>query len=198
MNTYHSSLHSNVNINDVIMTIFCYAVPQAPKAVPKVPKPFGKHPDACRFGIDYSNVQPSSQATWTPQPPQQSQQSRPLSQEVVQCEPTGYTVNYERPAWRETLRTTGVRPWDMDLDFVYKQPEVRSEPYNPVPTSPPPGLLAPPSSEPFEPAVTPSLDATADDEEGPRVLHLQYNSPMKLYSDSNVKEVMAGQTKQNP
>lgn len=82
--------------------------------------------------------------------------------------------------WRESLRTTGVKPWDADLEYTAQQQQA-------------------PRSVPFQPKVdaSPYTPSQIDDkqEDGPKVVHLQYNSPIGLYSKQNVKETYIGQTK---
>ncbi|XP_067671172.1 LIM domain-binding protein 3-like isoform X2 [Haliotis asinina] len=155
--------------------------------VPKVPRPMGKSPDAPSFGIDYSGPGArSANVKWTPQkaPPRQHQQP-------VQSEPPRYQNEPEvRAPWRESLRSTGVKPWDVDLDYTSQQPTQRSGAYNP--------LSDPQTASQFDPTpAAPTLEEHGEvgDASGKRVVHLQYNSPMGLYSKENVQETKAGQTK---
>jgi hypothetical protein len=86
------------------------------------------------------------------------------------------------PAWRNTLRTTGVKPWDADLEYTAGQQQApRSAAFSPGGS----GQPAPFSSAPLSPG----------EQDGPQVVHLQYNSPMGLYSKENVQETFTGQTK---
>ena len=84
------------------------------------------------------------------------------------------------PAWRNTLKTTGVKPWDSDLDYTAPQQQApRSASFTPV----------------AAPAYSPNQAAEGGEgEDGPKVVHLQYNSPMGLYSNENVQETYKGQT----
>ncbi|XP_067671174.1 LIM domain-binding protein 3-like isoform X4 [Haliotis asinina] len=101
--------------------------------VPKVPRPMGKSPDAPSFGIDYSGPGArSANVKWTPQkaPPRQHQQP-------VQSEPPRYQNEPEvRAPWRESLRSTGVKPWDVDLDYTSQQPTQSSQSQAPAPVKP--------------------------------------------------------------
>lgn len=90
------------------------------------------------------------------------------------------------PAWRNTLRSTGVKPWDTDVTYSPSQQPVRSVPYNPAPYQ---NTLQ--QYSPYKGPVTPVGDDKTD---GPKVVHLQYNSPMGLYSNDNVEETLRGQT----
>ncbi|XP_071106189.1 LIM domain-binding protein 3-like isoform X2 [Haliotis cracherodii] len=155
--------------------------------IPKVPRPAGKSPDAPSFGIDYSApVSRSASLKWTPQqaPPRQHQQP-------VQSEPPRYQNEPEvRAPWRESLRTTGVKPWDVDLDYTSQQPTPRSGAFHP--------LCDPQAATQFNPnPAAPTLEEQGEGENvnGPKVVHLQYNSPMGLYSKENVQETKDGQTK---
>lgn len=88
------------------------------------------------------------------------------------------------PAWRTSLKTTGVKPWDVDLDYVPGQQQApRSVGFDPISASKP---------APFVPAPP---QQGGEQKDGPQVVHLQYNSPMGLYSKENVQETFVGQTK---
>ncbi|KAL8574265.1 hypothetical protein ACOMHN_063672 [Nucella lapillus] len=91
------------------------------------------------------------------------------------------------PAWSSTLKPTSVKPWDADLDYVPNQHQA------PVSSGFQPGHMAP-SAASYSPNV-PAPAQGRDEEDGPKVVHLQYNSPMGLYSRNNVQETYAGQTK---
>lgn len=104
--------------------------------------------------------------------------------QIVQSTPPAWKASEEGergpPVWRESLRTTGVKPWDTDLEYTAQQQQA-------------------PRSVPFQPKVdaSPYTPSQIDDkqEDGPKVVHLQYNSPIGLYSKQNVKETYIGQTK---
>ncbi|KAH9495422.1 hypothetical protein Btru_015077 [Bulinus truncatus] len=86
------------------------------------------------------------------------------------------------PAWRNTLKTTGVKPWEQETGYALQQEPVRSVPYTPTQA---------PNAAPFSPT---SAEEYGGSENGPKVVHLQYNSPMGLYSNQNVAETLQGQT----
>ncbi|XP_050390124.1 LIM domain-binding protein 3 [Patella vulgata] len=96
------------------------------RSAPKFRKPTGPviGTDYSKVGIDYAQrgSRPSS-GVWQPQPPPQQQQ-----QQYRQPDATSYTPSpYEDgeptvPAWRHTLKTSGVKPWDEDLDYGSRNP----------------------------------------------------------------------------
>ncbi|XP_076459817.1 uncharacterized protein LOC143292974 isoform X2 [Babylonia areolata] len=96
------------------------------------------------------------------------------------------TDTQDGPAWKSTLKPTSIKPWDADLDYVPSQQQA------PRSTGFQPGTTAPPAA-PYNPA--PAACQGGDDQDGPKVVHLQYNSPMGLYSNQNIQETFAGQTK---
>ncbi|XP_059153472.1 LIM domain-binding protein 3-like isoform X6 [Physella acuta] len=179
----------------------------ANKPPPRVPKPQPGPTSYGNFGVDYSR-QKSSNAGWRPAPaykptpapaspasyspaavtyapkpapkpaPQYSpqapaswQQQQPLDEEGT-------------PAWRNTLKSTGVKPWEQETGYALPKDPVRSVPYSPQPG---------PHAGPFSPTPAPGADVGGS-ENGPKVVHLQYNSPMGLYSSQNVAETLHGQT----
>ncbi|CAL1543367.1 unnamed protein product [Lymnaea stagnalis] len=117
-----------------------------------------------------------------PSPPLPSHAPGPASQQSWQQAPPQEEEG--TPAWRNTLKSTGVKPWEQDTGYTIQQPPVRSVPYTPNPA---------PHAAPFSPTQTPGLELGGSDN-GPKVVHLQYNSPMGLYSNQNVAETLQGQT----
>ncbi|KAK6170655.1 hypothetical protein SNE40_018995 [Patella caerulea] len=97
------------------------------RSAPKFKKPTGPviGTDYSKVGIDYAQrgSRPSS-GVWQPPPPQPQQQQ----QQYRQPDATSYTPSpYEDgeptvPAWRHTLKTSGVKPWDEDLDYGTRKP----------------------------------------------------------------------------
>ncbi|XP_012934762.1 trithorax group protein osa isoform X2 [Aplysia californica] len=97
------------------------------------------------------------------------------------------------PAWRNTLRSTGVKPWEQDATFGQEHEPARSVPSQQSPRAVAGGYS--PTAAPFSPTQTPVVPvAGGNSQDGPKVVHLQYNSPMGLYSNQNVQETLHGQT----
>uniref|UniRef100_A0A0B7BGY9 Zasp-like motif domain-containing protein n=2 Tax=Arion vulgaris TaxID=1028688 RepID=A0A0B7BGY9_9EUPU len=135
----------------------------------------------------YPSIQPaqapvqSSSAYHTPKPgpPYASAQTTPPSWQRKEEEDSG------PPAWGNTLKATGIKPWDADVSYSNEQQPLRSVPYNSTPAK------SPVSPGQFSPSGAPQVGGS---ENGPKVVHLQYNSPMYLYSNQNVAETLKGQT----
>ncbi|GFN81973.1 LIM domain-binding protein 3-like isoform x4 [Plakobranchus ocellatus] len=165
---------------------------------PKVPKPQPFSPSTpskySTFGQDYGNRAPQqSQAVWRPSQPSPGGYHQPYSHgkeppALVHSAPPPWKrpeddVDDSTPAWRSTLKSAqGVKPWERDIEYQHQQFQdsaPRSVPYNPAPA---PGPLSP-NQAPGTPG------------DGPKVVHLQYNSPMSLYSSQNVAETYASHAK---
>ncbi|KAL8602792.1 hypothetical protein ACOMHN_055175 [Nucella lapillus] len=172
--------------------------PTGKNTAPKVlkPKPGSTN---FNFGVDYSKPTPkTSTVTWRPQPAQRPVNVPPPPQpEAVQSYQAPWSSGPQDepdqpdmpPAWRTSLRTTGVKPWDNDLEYTADQQapaQPRSVGYPPARNPGPPN---------HHPAPAPPLPQQGGEQDGPRVMHLQYNSPMGLYSKQNVCDTFAGQTK---
>ena len=97
----------------------------------------------------------------------------------------GEVVQPEVPAWAGTLSSSGgPKRWDDG----YKQTP-RNKPARSV--SPTKKAAAPTD---FKPTQTKVIDFSGEVDEGPRIMHLQYNSPLDMYSKENVEETLQGQT----
>ncbi|CAG5119086.1 unnamed protein product [Candidula unifasciata] len=181
------------------------------KSAPTVPKPQPGPSSYGTFGIDYTHpTSKQPQSGWRPAPQFNA------SQAPIKSAPPQYTFappptsekpatsssyapahsapppwqraqeqeNGGTPAWRSSLKATGVKPWDMDPGYTNEQAPIRSVPYTPAPAK------SPVTSGPFSPTGATPGGA----ENGPKVMHLQYNSPLNLYSNQNVAETLKGQT----
>ena len=136
------------------------------------------------------------------------------------------------PAWKNTLKSSGVKPWDKELEreieMQARQDDYEAQKYHqqqaqlaqqaqqaqqqprsvdPQPPAPAPALAPPsPARATLSPdpayqcqlsensPVLPMPGNEPPPKEGPKVVHLQYNSPMGLYSSQNVEETLHGQT----
>lgn len=101
--------------------------PTGKSTAPKVlrPKPGAS---SFSFGVDYSKPAPkTSSVTWRPQPAQRPVNVPPPQPEPPQAPwmPSGRQEEADEPdvppAWRTSLRTTGVKPWDKDLEYTAGQ-----------------------------------------------------------------------------
>jgi len=102
----------------------------------------------------------------------------------------GEVVKPATPAWAGTLSSVGgPKLWDMGF-----KPQPINKPGRSV--SPQKKASTPAASGDFKPTQTKVLDFTAGgvEDDGPRVMHLQYNSPLDMYSKANVEETLQGQT----
>ncbi|BFZ17551.1 hypothetical protein BsWGS_20594 [Bradybaena similaris] len=184
----------------------------AHKPAPRVAKPQPGPTTYGNFGIDYSQpTNKPAQTGWRPAPhfsPSQAPvksagphytpkfappptAAKPGSQAYAPAHsappPWQRAQDQEdggTPAWGTSLKTTGVKPWDTEAGYTNEQAPIRSVPYTPAPPK------SPITSGPFSPAGT----APGGSENGPKVVHLQYNSPLHLYSNQNVAETLKGQT----
>lgn len=92
-----------------------------------------------------------------------------------------------RPSWTGTLKSgSGAKPWDTDVDYShYSQPDYQAPS---APAHPPQHT----SHQSFTPSHAPEA-STGGSDSGPKVVHLQYNSPMDMYSQQNINETLEGQ-----
>jgi hypothetical protein len=165
------------------------------KPPPKFSKPPQTVPD---LGADFSRPSGKHALTgWRPAPhfnspsAHNSHRHAPpaskYSQPNVHSTPPAWQRQEEQdtgtPAWRSSLKATGPKPWELDPNYASDEQQARSVPYHPNPAK------SPISPGPFSPA--PQADGHQN---GPKVVHLQYNSPMHLYSNQNVAETFKGQT----
>lgn len=97
----------------------------------------------------------------------------------------GEVVKPDVPAWAGTLTNVGgPKLWDGSMKPSSKSKSARS-------VSPTKKAAA---TGDFKPTQTQVLDFTGETDEGPRIMHLQYNSPLDMYSRENVAETLQGQT----
>lgn len=102
----------------------------------------------------------------------------------------GEVVQPATPAWAGTLSSAGgPKPWDAGV-----KPSHVSKPARSVSPQKKAAAAAPPSSGEFKPTQTKVIDFSNQPDDGPRVMHLQYNSPLDMYSKENVEETLQGQT----
>ncbi|GAB1609123.1 uncharacterized protein LOC115231207 [Argonauta hians] len=106
----------------------------------------------------------------------------------------GQVVSDEAPAWAGTLSSaSGAKMWDAGYHPGHNVSPTRSvsPPKKAGKQHPPP---APRNPQEFSPTKTQALDFSNDPDDGPRIMHLQYNSPLGMYSNENVQETLQGQT----
>ena len=158
------------------------------------------------FGTDYSKAQPS--------PPVQQQRPRapPVMQKPVNAAPPPQMDEPDTSScakvWTGTLRSSGgPRPWEQEnaaSEYIMpSQREAMQEQQSQRPKPPVSPKPARPQQQPVRPTpVTPQKQIivrsdpsdSVDPQEGPRAVHLQYNSPMGLYSNANVQDAYSVQT----
>lgn len=171
------------------------------KATPagkKGPKPFKPQTqDRVDFGVDYSKLkkqpEPPRFQPVAPPPPPPAQQSRPVNY-------GGNTTEdgYEKPpAWSSSLKPSNViKPWEREQQDSFMPPQMAPQRGNPPSVSPKPSSPRPPAQPQRQISVrsVPNGAPYGGDGGDPRVVHLQYNSPMGLYSGANIKDTFTGQT----
>ncbi|CAH1794698.1 unnamed protein product [Owenia fusiformis] len=106
----------------------------------------------------------------------------------------------QTPAWSGTLRnTTNMRAYDQSAP---QQPAPQYSPQGPA--SPKQVSFQQDQPDAYVPVHQPRVQDTArpgqagPGGDGARVVHLQYNTPIGLYSKDNVKETLTGQTRGKP
>ncbi|XP_064594571.1 LIM domain-binding protein 3-like isoform X2 [Liolophura sinensis] len=173
-------------------------IARAPKPAPKPrsPIPPSAGPE---FGTDFSK--PTQQ--WTP--PSHNFRPAPVSPQPFVSQTTFMPASGEVdqptvPAWRGSLRQTGAKQWDEEYspaDYTSPAPPpTQPKPVQSRSVSKPQQAAPVRTAQPFNPAPrTIPIVNQQGDAEGPRVVHLQYNSPMGLYSNENVQETLDGQTR---
>lgn len=97
----------------------------------------------------------------------------------------GEVVKPDVPAWAGTLSSVGgPKLWDGNKAAPVNKPARSASP-----------TKKPSTPVGFKPTQTQVLDFSGgDSEDGPRIMHLQYNSPLDMYSKQNVEETLQGQT----
>lgn len=110
--------------------------------------------------------------------------SRPAEGEVIQD---------ETPAWAGTLSSASGAKL---RDATYQPTTHHVSPTRSVSPSKKKGRKppAPKPTQEFTPTKTQALDFSNNPDDGPRIMHLQYNSPLDMYSRENVQETLQGQT----
>lgn len=104
----------------------------------------------------------------------------------------GQVVQDEVPAWAGTLsNASGAKLWDAGFQPTHHVSPTRSVSPSKKSGKKPP---APRPTQDFTPTKTQALDFSTDPDDGPRIMHLQYNSPLDMYSRENVQETLQGQT----
>ena len=148
--------------------------------------------------------QPPSQYT-QPIPAQQPQQQQHRSRPAARSKPPQPYIEHvqpSNPAWQGSLKSSGgPKPWEMREAEVISgggpsgippapqapvnvhQPRVQTVTYGPGSTAPTYGQRDP---------------AMHGDSDTAQVKHLQYNSPLGLYSKQNVQDALTGQTAGRP
>ena len=148
---------------------------------------------------------------WTPQyrPQGSAPTMRPVNARPA-CPPSPPAVNNAPPAWRGTLSSaSGRKPWDDPGTILPAYPmDTYQQQQAPPPQqfSPPPGGAVQPhtprvQNTHYAPDGAPEYQQHAPDEhdgDGAQVVHLQYNTPIGLYSRNNVEEALTGQTVGKP
>lgn len=176
-----------IQVYSDIFIIFVFSLPahkpvKPARGMPKPAPPKWKPPS-----ISVPHVTPPPPPSWeaSPRANVQAAPSFPSNAPAFQS-----NVEYSStPAWRDSLKKTATKPWDTDIDYATESLSASNPPrsvsHDPVvPTTP---------EQDHAPALTNNTQPPENDE-GARVLHLQYNSPMGLYSQENVRETLHGQT----
>ncbi|XP_033757604.1 extensin-like [Pecten maximus] len=172
------------------------------KATPggkKGPKPFQPQAkDYVDFGVDYTKVKRQ------PEPPR-FQPAAPPPPPPVQPRPVNYSGHttddgYNKPpAWSSSLRSSNVaKPWELEQQDSFMPVQNTPQRGGPPSVSPKPTSPRPPAQAPAQRQISvrsvPNGAPPAGDGGDARVVHLQYNSPMGLYSGANIKDTYTGQT----
>lgn len=161
----------------------------------KGPRPFQPQSQSyVDFGVDYTKLQkqpelPKFQPSTAAPPPPAPAQHRPAPH-------SGDTVQQygKSPAWSSSLRASDIpKPWELEQQDNYmpaqNTPQRGPPNVSPKPTSPRPQS----QGRQLSVRSVPNGVSHADDGNA-RVVHLQYNSPMGLYSGANIKDTYTGQT----
>jgi len=153
---------------------------------------------------------------WTPKNMQfqRGYASRPRPVNARPAPPSPPAANHAPPAWRGTLKSSdSSKPWDQPGTILPGYPMTMSPQHSPAPQHQQQLSPMSPSSrhvQPHSPRVqnvhytpggAPEYQQHAPDEhdgDGAQVVHLQYNTPIGLYSRDNVEEALVGQTTGKP
>jgi len=138
--------------------------------------------------------------------PSQLPPSRPMSHQVPHIDDGG------TPAWAGTLKGSGgPKPWEIQAAAAItgQLPPVQHATSHSTPVNQPIAGPSPGESQVHAPRVQnvhyapgqgPVYQQKEDQDasNSARVVHLQYNSPLSLYSKDNVQEALEGQTADKP
>ncbi|KAI0227430.1 hypothetical protein LSAT2_022110 [Lamellibrachia satsuma] len=152
---------------------------------------------------------------WTPRYMPQRSGPRPRPVNARPAPPSPPAVNNAPPAWRGSLKSADyAKPWDEPGTILPAYPMTMSP--QPAPQqqqqrqqqqlSPSPAGGVQPHTPRVQnvhygPGGAPEYQQHAPDEhdgDGAQVVHLQYNTPIGLYSRTNVEEALVGQTTGKP
>ncbi|KAJ8318634.1 hypothetical protein KUTeg_003725 [Tegillarca granosa] len=163
------------------------------------------------FGTDYTKTPtgtPQSAQPRPPPPPQKPQ--RPINAAPDDALQTRDLIDANAP-WNQSLRSSGgPRPWEHEGgDYVMpsQREQMQSSPKPKAPPKQPKPQVVKVAQQPQQPAApaqskitirSVSNEALDADKTGPSVVHLQYNSPIGLYSDANVQNTFNAQTQGRP
>lgn len=158
-----------------------------------------------QFGTDYSKG---------PTPAAVTVQQRPRPPPVTQVPVNIASVSHDEPdtssfskGWSGTLKSSGgPRPWEQEKT-EYVMPSLREPEQQQTSKRPAPAVSPKPSRspQPRKPAPSPQrqivVRSVPNDEaqqeqppqEGAKAVHLQYNSPMGLYSNQNIEDTYNAQ-----
>jgi len=155
---------------------------------PKLHKPASS--DYTSFGVDYSRVptEPAPPKTSYKPPP-------PPPQRPVNAAPDEPDTGLGPPVWSNTLRSSNIpKPWEAEQQDSFMEDPQRCPPA----VQPKPGVRPPQSPPQRQITVRSVPNGPPPVEDGPKIVHLQYNSPMGLYSRENIQDTYTGQTQGSP
>jgi len=154
----------------------------------------------------WSPVKAPQAAQFRPHVPQVAPPPRPVNARPAAMQPQH--IDPERPAWMGSLKSSGgPKPWEMREAETLAGPEAAAAPH-----AHPPAQHHTPNVQPHQPRVqnvhygpgdtAPTYSQHSagahNDTDTAQVKHLQYNSPLGLYSKENVEQVLTGQTQGKP
>lgn len=211
----------SVRYTSIIAGFLCFAAAQRPRKPPSFGRQKPAQPAYASFGVDYTKPQPkpapSKPTTTRERPPpvnrrddevdtgsawsntlrSEGRQLKPWEREALEAE-RYQTATADQPYRPHTQPPVSPKPKQVQISTpTSARPVENSAPpagYRSVSPAVPPKPSRSPTYAPYQQQLCANDEPTGVSGQDPSVVHLQYNSPIGLYSKDNIRDTYVGQT----